>query len=66
MRRAPLLARATLALLLVAAASPRTSAQFGLLNWLTKLDAPLQQRASLLTGHSRVIVRASSSARSAC
>ena len=45
MRRAPLLARATFALLIVAAASPRTSAQFGLLNWLTKLDAPLQQRA---------------------
>jgi serine protease AprX len=61
MRKGPLLARLTLALLLIAAAGPRTSAQFGLLNWLTKLDAPLQQRVSLLTGHSRVIVRTSNS-----
>jgi len=45
MRKVPLLARLTIALILVATAWPRTSAQFGLLNWLTKLDAPLPHQA---------------------
>ena len=50
--------RLVVALLMVAAMGPSASAQFGLPNWLAKLDPSLQQRASLLTGRSRIIVRA--------
>jgi hypothetical protein len=50
--------RLVVALLTVVALGPSASAQLGILNWLPKLDPLLQQRASLLTGRSRVIVRA--------
>src|SRR2546428_4288369 len=51
------------ALFLAATLGSSTSAQIGLTaSWLPKLDSLLQRRASLLTGHSRVIVRAGNAA----
>jgi serine protease AprX len=50
--------RLVVMLLMVVALGPSASAQLGILNWLPKLDPLLQQRASLLTGRSRIIVRA--------
>src|SRR2546430_10131584 len=57
--------RLFLALIVAATVCPRALAQFALpppppppVNWLPKLDPLLQQRASLLSGQSRVIVRA--------
>src|SRR3989442_3691918 len=62
MRQAPR-CRFVAALFLVAALGSSPSAQIGLTaNWLPKLDPLLQRRASLLTGHSRVIVRAGDAA----
>jgi serine protease AprX len=58
MHEAPLLVRSLLPLLLVAVLAPTTSAQLGLPDWRSKVDPVLQQRASLLTGRSRVVVRA--------
>ena len=58
MHQAPLLVRSLLPLLLVAVLAPATSAQLGLPDWRAKLDPVLEQRASLLTGRSRVVVRA--------
>jgi serine protease AprX len=59
MREAPKLVRSLAPLVLVAVLVPSTSAQIGSpLDWRSKLDPILQQRASLLTGRSRVIVRA--------
>src|SRR4051812_40700830 len=58
MRSVTVRARLTIALVLVAATGGSASAQFGLSAWLSKLDPPLQQQAALITGRSRVIVRA--------
>ena len=59
MRKAPTLVRLLVPLLLIAVLGPPASAQFWpLLDWRSKLDPILQQRASLLTGRSRVILRA--------
>jgi serine protease AprX len=57
-RTAAIRVRLVAALLMVVALGPSASAQLGVLNWLPKLDPLLQQRASLLTGRSRIIVRA--------
>src|SRR5215467_1646810 len=51
--------RIFITLLLLAIAATPAFAQLS--GWQTKLDPVLQQRASLLTGQSRVIVRAGSS-----
>ncbi len=48
---------AALVLLLTTIGARPSSAQ--LVDWSSKLDPPLQQRASLLTGESRVVLRAS-------
>src|SRR5262249_34365207 len=59
MRVRALCGRLVLAVAFVAAFEPRPSAQLlGLDDWLEKLDHPLKSRASQLTGHSTVIVRA--------
>jgi serine protease AprX len=58
MPKAAIRVRLLVTLLTVAALGPSASAQLGTLNWLPKLDPLLQQRASLLTGRSRIIVRA--------
>ena len=52
-------ARLIITLLLVSAAGAPASAQLGLLNPPAALDPLLHQRASLLTGRSRIIIRAS-------
>jgi serine protease AprX len=53
----------TALILLAALGSSPSATQIGLTaNWLPKLDPLLQRRASLLTGHSRVIVRAGNTA----
>jgi serine protease AprX len=52
-------ARLIVTLLLVSAAGAPASAQLGLLNPLAALDPLLQQHASLPTGRSRIIIRAS-------
>jgi serine protease AprX len=58
MRTTTVLARLTAAVLFTVALGPSASAQLGVLNWLPKLDPLLQRRASLLTGRSRIILRA--------
>ena len=62
MRQAHSVVRLVFACLLIVALGPSTSAiEIGLTPiWLPKLDPLLQRRVSLLTGHSRVIVRATS------
>ena len=60
MRGVMALARPILAMVIIASGGPPVSAQSGLLSWLAKLDPLLQPRASLLTGRSRIIIRASS------
>jgi serine protease AprX len=59
MRQAATFARLLVPLLVLAVLSQSASAQLPPPpGWLSKLDPPLQERASDLTGHSRIIVRA--------
>ena len=58
MREAPVFVRLLVLLALTAAVVLPTSAQIGLPDWRSKLDPILDQRASSLSGRSRIIVRA--------
>ena len=60
MRKSSLFSTLAITVYLVATAGGPVSAQFGLLNAPPKLDSPSQRRAAV-AGHSRVIVRASTS-----
>src|SRR5437667_3812075 len=58
MRKPATVVRLAVTLVTLAALGQPASAQLGILDWLSKLDPLLQQRSSLLTGRSRVVIRA--------